>query len=77
MSNIKNLTPEAFKIDAQEWCNQIETFISDKFKLSYRDGIVVPISGGLDFQCRSYSLHPCNRKGKGNRLTASRNVWKS
>jgi len=48
MSNIKNLTPEAFQIDAQEWCKQIETFISDKFSLSYRDGIVVPISGGLD-----------------------------
>ncbi len=30
----KNLTPEAFKIDAQEWCSQIETFINDTFKLS-------------------------------------------
>ncbi|HCS73757.1 MAG TPA: NAD(+) synthase [Clostridiales bacterium] len=48
MSNIKNLTPEAFQIDAQDWCKQIETFISDKFSLSYRDRIVVPISGGLD-----------------------------
>jgi NAD+ synthase len=48
MSNIKNLTPEAFQIDAQEWCKQIETFISNMFSLSYREGIVVPISGGLD-----------------------------
>lgn len=43
-----HLTPEAFHIDAQEMCKQIETFIRDRFSLSYRDGIVVPISGGLD-----------------------------
>ena len=48
MSKNINLNQDAFKIDAQEWCRQIETFISDNFNLSYRDGIVVPISGGLD-----------------------------
>lgn len=48
MSRNINLNQEAFKIDAQECCKQIETFISDNFNLSYRDGIVVPISGGLD-----------------------------
>ncbi len=47
MSEI-NLDEDAFKIDAQEWCRQIETFISDNLNLLYRDGIVVPISGGLD-----------------------------
>jgi len=47
MSEI-NLNEDAFKIDAQEWCRQIETFISDNLNLLYRDGIVVPISGGLD-----------------------------
>lgn len=48
MSNKTSLTPEAFKIDASEWCRQIEAFINERFVLSYRDGIVIPISGGLD-----------------------------
>ncbi len=48
MNNKRHLTPDAFHIDACEWCRQIETFINDKFVLSYRNGIVVPISGGLD-----------------------------
>ena len=48
MSKQIHLTPEAFQIDAQEWCKQIEAFISDMFSRSNRDGIVIPISGGLD-----------------------------
>lgn len=42
------LTPDIFKIDAQKLCAQIETFIREKFNSSTFDGIVVPISGGLD-----------------------------
>ena len=48
MSNIKNLTPEAFQMDTQKLYKQIEAFINDMFSRSCRDGIVVPISGGLD-----------------------------
>lgn len=48
MSTKTNLTPDAFQINACEWCRQIETFINERFVLSYRDGITVPISGGLD-----------------------------
>lgn len=48
MRNERNLTPDAFHIDACEWCRQIETFIKERFVLSYRDGIIIPISGGLD-----------------------------
>lgn len=48
MSDIKKLTLQAFQVNAQDWCKQIENFISDRFRQSYRDGIVVPISGGLD-----------------------------
>ncbi|ETA81244.1 NAD(+) synthase [Youngiibacter fragilis] len=48
MVNDIRLSPEAFKIDAREWCRQIEEFIKEVFVKSNRDGIVVPISGGLD-----------------------------
>lgn len=48
MNERTNLTPDAFKIDACEWSRQVESFIKDAFERSYRDGIVVPISGGLD-----------------------------
>lgn len=48
MSTDVILTPEAFNIDAQNWCTQIEAFIKEKFSWSNKDGIVVPISGGLD-----------------------------
>ena len=48
MSNDVILTAEAFKIDAQNWCTQIEAFIKEKYSLSNKGGIVVPISGGLD-----------------------------
>ena len=48
MSDKVILTPDAFKIDAQHWCMQIEEFIKEKFHLSPHVGIVVPISGGLD-----------------------------
>jgi NAD+ synthase len=42
------LTKDAFQIDAQQWCKEIEEFIREKFSESNRDGIVVTISGGLD-----------------------------
>ena len=42
------LTKDIFQIDAQQWCKDIEDFIKGKFSESYRDGIVVTISGGLD-----------------------------
>ncbi|MRS03857.1 NAD(+) synthase, partial [bacterium] len=42
------LTKEAFSIDAQQWCSEIQDFIKEKFSESNRDGIVVTISGGLD-----------------------------
>lgn len=48
MSSQMKLTPEALQIDAGDWCRQIEAFINETFILSHRDGIVVPISGGLD-----------------------------
>lgn len=48
MSNNIILTSEAFKIDAQNWCTQIEAFIKEKYSFSNKGGIVVPISGGLD-----------------------------
>ena len=48
MTKHVNLTPDAFQIDAQQWCMQIEAFIKEIFDESFRDGIVVPISGGLD-----------------------------
>lgn len=48
MSDDGILTPDAFKIDAQSWCAQIEAFIKEQFNASHRAGIVVPISGGLD-----------------------------
>jgi NAD+ synthase len=48
MKNFVILTPEIFKIDAQQLCAHIEIFIKEKFTSSHFDGIVVPISGGLD-----------------------------
>jgi len=42
------LSKDIFQIDAQKWCEEIETFIKEKASESYRDGIVVTISGGLD-----------------------------
>ena len=48
MNDTVILTPDIFKIDAQKLCAQIETFIREKFNYSTFDGIVVPISGGLD-----------------------------
>ncbi len=42
------LTNDAFQIDAQQWCKEIEDFIREKLAESHRDGIVVTISGGLD-----------------------------
>jgi len=42
------LSKDVFQIDAQKWCREIETFIKEKTSESYRDGIVVTISGGLD-----------------------------
>lgn len=48
MSEKMILTPDIFTIDAQQWCAQIGLFIKEKFNLSNLDGIVVPISGGLD-----------------------------
>lgn len=42
------LSKDVFQIDAQEWCRKIETFIKEKTSESYREGIVVTISGGLD-----------------------------
>lgn len=48
MSKNVVLTSEAFKIDAQNWSKQIETFISEQYNSSNKNGIVVPISGGLD-----------------------------
>ena len=48
MSEKVILTPDIFDIDAQQWCAQIGLFIQGKFISSDLDGIVVPISGGLD-----------------------------
>lgn len=48
MNEHMKLTKDVFQIDAQQWCKEIEDFINEKFSESYRDGIVVPISGGLD-----------------------------
>lgn len=48
MSETVILTPDIFKIDAQLFCAQIEAFIKLKFIEFHFDGIVVPISGGLD-----------------------------
>lgn len=42
------LTEDAFQIDAQQWCKEIEDFIREKLAESHRDGIVVTISSGLD-----------------------------
>lgn len=42
------LTENAFQIDAQQWCQDIENFISEKLSESHREGIAVTISGGLD-----------------------------
>lgn len=42
------LTKDTFQIDAQKWCSEIENFIKEKLSESYRAGIVVTISGGLD-----------------------------
>lgn len=48
MRDAVRLTPEAFNIDAQSYCVQIEAFIRGNLRSSHRRGIVVPISGGLD-----------------------------
>ena len=48
MSERVILIPDDFIIDAGQWCAQIERFIEEKFDSSYQNGIVVPISGGLD-----------------------------
>jgi len=42
------LPSDVFRIDAGQWCAQIESFIRVKLESSRLDGIVVPISGGLD-----------------------------
>lgn len=48
MNEHMKLTKDVFQIDTQQWCREIEDFINEKFSESYRDGIVVTISGGLD-----------------------------
>ncbi len=48
MVNEISLTPDVFVIDVGKWCEQILTFIRGKFEFSHYEGIVVPISGGLD-----------------------------
>ncbi len=48
MNKDVKLTPDAFKIDAGDWCGQIEGFIKENYEGSQKKGIVVPISGGLD-----------------------------
>lgn len=48
MNDKVTLNPDIFKINAQEWSTQIEEFIRDQLNSSNLDGIVVPISGGLD-----------------------------
>lgn len=42
------LTEDVFAIDAAAWCATIEEFIGSKMEELRRDGIVVPVSGGLD-----------------------------
>ena len=48
MSKLKTLNEKSFEIDPQQWCSDIEAFISTKFVESKKDGILVPVSGGLD-----------------------------
>ncbi|HUM56269.1 MAG TPA: NAD(+) synthase [Bacillota bacterium] len=48
MNKDVKLTSDAFKIDAENWCGQIEEFIKESYERSQKNGIVVPISGGLD-----------------------------
>ncbi len=48
MNKDVKLTSDAFKIDAENWCGQIEEFIKESYEGSQKNGIVVPISGGLD-----------------------------
>lgn len=37
-----------FEINSQQWCEKIIDFIKKMYSKSFREGIVVPISGGLD-----------------------------
>lgn len=46
--NIMRLTEEVFKIDAKKVSERIEKFIREKMRELNKEGIVVPISGGLD-----------------------------
>ncbi len=49
MDQHKTLSAELFRIDAGDWCGRIESFIRSEYLKSGRSGIVVPISGGLDW----------------------------
>lgn len=42
------ISPESLQIDTSKYIEVIEQFIKSKMKELRRDGIVVPISGGLD-----------------------------
>lgn len=48
MSGLKMLNEKSLEIDPQLRCSVIETFIRTKFIESKKDGILVPVSGGLD-----------------------------
>lgn len=48
MSEKVMLTRDAFQIDAEQWCGEIESFIRREYAHSNRSGIVVTLSGGLD-----------------------------
>ncbi|MBI3139374.1 MAG: NAD(+) synthase [Sphingobacteriales bacterium] len=48
MAGLKILNEKSFEIDSQQLCSDIETFISTKFIESKKNGILVPVSGGLD-----------------------------
>jgi len=39
---------DVFEINAEQWCEKIIEFIKKMYSESLREGIVVPISGGLD-----------------------------